>query len=378
MRIGIFCFFDPDGKADGYVEYLLRELKRVVDELYIVVNGKIDANGRDIFIRYAEKIFLRENSGFDAGAYKDAVFNFIGVSKIREFDELVLCNDTFFGPFISFEEIFEKMDTKEADFWGLKYIDNSFLSLLESYFLVFRKKILIEDVFFDYFKEKIIMDTDDVSYAHANFERGLFYELVHKGYSFSTFANSINCNDNRSGNYALKEEGLPILKKKVFSKEDYIENNAFDAINWIRENYEYDIELIRECVNRKYEIEWNEKSIVEDTHLYQLAKMKVTESDIVSFANRVQKLYIYGAGIYATSIYHFLGNQLANLIGFVVSDNKKKTNMDFKENLPIYGVSEVVFDEHTGIIVALNYDGSTEVKRNIQGVDKVLYLWDGM
>ena len=40
-RICIFVFYDKDGIVDDYVRYLLSELKKVISELVILVNGNI-------------------------------------------------------------------------------------------------------------------------------------------------------------------------------------------------------------------------------------------------------------------------------------------------------------------------------------------------
>ena len=94
-RLGIFCFYDKEGIVDTYIEYLLSELMTVLDRLIIVVNGQVNEDGKRIFAHYTNDLIIRENRGFDAGAYADVILNVLG-DDIRDWDELVLCNDTFF------------------------------------------------------------------------------------------------------------------------------------------------------------------------------------------------------------------------------------------------------------------------------------------
>lgn len=372
MRVGVFCFYDSDGKVDKYVEYLLLELKKVINELHIVVNGKVDDAGKLIFLKYTNNVYIRENRGFDAGAYKEAITKFIGLPKIKEFDELVLCNDTFFGPFVSFKKIFAQMKQHEVDFWGLKYVDDSFFSHLQSYFLVFRKKILKEDILFQYIEENINSDTKDIAEIYATFERGLFYKLKEAGYTYAAYTNSINCDDYRSGNYSIKSEGLPLLKKKVFDKKYYVKDNAVEAIELIKNSY--DIGLIRDTVQRKYGYTILEKQENMQTVLYKIPTMKVTEQDVIDFSKTVKKVYIYGTGVVATSIYYFFGDKISAFEGFIISDGEKKKRV-FKDNLKVYYMNELQLDDEVGIIIALNPENSKEVQKNVKSIKKTLYLW---
>lgn len=117
-RAGIYFFYDKDGIVDSYVPYFIDGLHEVVDYIVVVVNGKLTADGRKILSSCADDLFVRENVGFDAWAYKDAI-EYISWEKLLQYDELVLANFTMFGPIFPFRQIFEKMDTVECDFWGM-------------------------------------------------------------------------------------------------------------------------------------------------------------------------------------------------------------------------------------------------------------------
>ena len=71
-RLCIFCFFDREGIVGKSVEYLLDELRRNSDRLLIVVNGSIQADSKKILETYSKDVVVRENIGYDAGAYKFA------------------------------------------------------------------------------------------------------------------------------------------------------------------------------------------------------------------------------------------------------------------------------------------------------------------
>lgn len=104
VRTCIFSYFDINGKIDLNTIYLLKELKQITDNLIFVVNGDVQIEKVQTIVDY---VFIRENKGLDAGAYKATMkkYNFI----IEGSNELILCNNTFFGPFIPMSDILSNM-----------------------------------------------------------------------------------------------------------------------------------------------------------------------------------------------------------------------------------------------------------------------------
>ena len=117
-RLGIFVLYDADGVADDYVKVLLSSLKNEIQEIFIVINGSIGSQCLEGLHAYGDEIFCRDNIGFDAGAYKDTFLYFLPRDKRGEYDEIVLMNDTFFGPVFPLKPFFDRVETETADFWG--------------------------------------------------------------------------------------------------------------------------------------------------------------------------------------------------------------------------------------------------------------------
>ena len=118
-RICIYLTFDSQKIVDRYIGYMLKELKTCVDYLAVVCNEDNVVQGKNVLQQYANVIFYRENIGLDAGGFKDALTKFIGWKKILEYDELVLVNDSLFGPFSSMKNIFYIMEKVPVG-WGEK------------------------------------------------------------------------------------------------------------------------------------------------------------------------------------------------------------------------------------------------------------------
>lgn len=134
-RIGIFCLYIPSGEIDATVIHTLEELKSVVDYLTIVINGYVNKASK--LSVYADRILIRRNIGFDIGAYKEVILSSDHIEKIKNSGELVLCNNSFYGPFISFQEIFAKMKQSKADFWGISSSEKTCRSIFNPIFLSF-------------------------------------------------------------------------------------------------------------------------------------------------------------------------------------------------------------------------------------------------
>lgn len=124
-RAIIYFVYDPAGEIDDYVEYKLTDLRKHADYILAVSNGPLSAHGRTRLEGLVDEVFERENKGFDVWAYKEAQ-DHIGWDRLAEFDELILMNYTFFGPIYPFQEVFDRMDPSDVDFWGLTehgYVD---------------------------------------------------------------------------------------------------------------------------------------------------------------------------------------------------------------------------------------------------------------
>ena len=118
-RMGIFVFYDAMGVVDGYVEHLLESMQNEVQKLVVVVNGAIVGSSYQKLKKKSYEVYIRDNVGYDAGAYKDAVTKFLINEQMDKWDEILLFNDTFYGPIYPWKDIFQKMKRENIDFWGL-------------------------------------------------------------------------------------------------------------------------------------------------------------------------------------------------------------------------------------------------------------------
>lgn len=119
FRLGIFAFYDVDGIVDSYVLYLLEMLRPCFSRLMVISNSALDERNVKKLETYSDVVFVRENRGLDAAAYKAALTQFCNWDEICQYEEVVLFNNSFFGPIHSFVDMFAYMEKKDVDFWGI-------------------------------------------------------------------------------------------------------------------------------------------------------------------------------------------------------------------------------------------------------------------
>lgn len=381
-RIGIFCLFSPSGEIDPLMVHTIKSMQEIVEYFIIVVNGSL--NSIDKLRNYADEVVIRKNIGFDIGAYKDIILSPRYNSKIKGSDELVLCNSSFYGPFISFQEIFEKMEKSDSDFWGISSSEKNLSQHIQSYFYVFRRNILKGEELCRYLKEKVDPERLDYFDACSIFENGLFQTLKKAGYQFDAYKRSIDCDTYLNPYGSVKLDRLPVLKRKIFSKEFYQKKKVVNALSYVKETYRFDIEPILDHAYRAYGIALTSEMIeTVKTDFGEPPKTDllcdpeaVRREEIEKFIAEHQNVYIYGNGVMAKIVYSsfFFYERNPELKGFVVSDHQRISKESFK-GYPIYRFSEVKDQSDIAFLVALNKRNTKEVFPQLSQIKNVMFLW---
>ena len=147
-RTVVFASFSGDGRIKETVLYTLRGLREVADNIVFVANCPIfpdEAARLDGLVRLA---VFRHHGCYDFGSYK------IGWNEARALglldpdicDELVVCNDSCYGPVFPLSEVFGEMERRGAarriDFWGMALTRHYGRLFIPSYFFVFGPAVL--------------------------------------------------------------------------------------------------------------------------------------------------------------------------------------------------------------------------------------------
>ena len=131
----LFSHYDPDNIVDEYVLHYLAALRKLAFEvIFVSTCTELSGDTKTRLAATCREVVLRENIGRDFGSWKFA----LDQADLNRYEQLVLANDSVYGPLFDLGEIFDSMNAKGFDLWGIT--DNWQIRYhVQSYFLVFSK-----------------------------------------------------------------------------------------------------------------------------------------------------------------------------------------------------------------------------------------------
>lgn len=240
-----------------------------VTDLVVVANGECSKQARGLFSQYTSHIIVRENVGLDAAAYQQAMLS-IGWKQLQAYDEIICLNDTVMGPVYPFSEMFEKMDTKAVDFWGITayegghFGDEEIPTHLQAYWHAYRRSLVSSKEFQHYWESMPVMtDYAEVTHKHEMRFTPYFERL---GFSWSSYIDSRDFADLTS--YALlydpktllEQARCPIFKRRSFfvDYDAYFDQTAgqpaLELYDYLDAHTDFDVDLIWDAVLPSYNV----------------------------------------------------------------------------------------------------------------------------
>lgn len=368
-RLGIFYCFDEDGIIDEYIIYLLNDIFQNLDELCIVYNGDLTDESIEKLKIFTNDI-IQSNKRYDAEAYRDVMINHYGWECLSEFEEIILFNDSFFGPFYPFKRIFDKMDDEKIDFWGITCNselfkpDDSFKEecdfiYLQNYFLAFRKNLINSNEFQEYWGE--FADFENLKNSHVKHETIFTKHFENLGFKWKVYVDSSDVEVSKKDlmnlylfdNYDLiVNKQLPVLNKEAFKipRDVHLKyNNSSDlsrTIDYLKENTDYDVSLIY-----RHFLRILEPSKLVD--IFNLVRIFPKNQDGDSYTTNKKIILI--AHLYYDDLWEYAFNYFKNIPNYI--DILISTNSETKKNF---------FEER----IANNLDNNCKViKINPRGRD---------
>lgn len=222
-RLCIFAHWDKDNIVDDYVIYYLNALNEISDYIIFVSDSDLSTDEIQKIKGVASFIQAKEHGEYDFGSYKRGLL--IAKESGLKFDELLLVNDSCFGPFYPLKNIFEKMDRKKCDFWGMT--QNSFgLKLtpkgqsfcyaphLQSYFILLKSNTfkVVEDFLNSVKKE------DTKEEVIINYEMQLSKILNKNGFRQASFIEAFKHTENCTlfkWDSLIQKYEFPFLKTSI-------------------------------------------------------------------------------------------------------------------------------------------------------------------
>ena len=356
-RCGIFVFFDKQGLVGDYIITLLKSLDDVINKLIIVINGEIQIDERMKLYEYTESVYQRDNVGFDGGAYKDAFLHFLDNEELTKWDEILLLNDTFYGPFFPWKDIFTLMCERACDFWGLsghpggveEFLDGEIVSAhIQSYFIVIKRRMFLNPAFYKFWAE--LEYPESYKDAVRNFEIYFSEYFTKLGFQYDSWIEVQKERLNKSDfqtTYNIETQitklHFPVLKRKKYMLQYYLQ---------LKKTFQYiDISTLYPLENILADI--YQRSINGEIRPYN-------PEQIIKFCDKYSEIYLFGKGEYAENIEQYLSDNGIVIAGNIVSKKEREINQR------LFEIEEFEVKPWNGIIVALNQKHLMEVEEKIR------------
>lgn len=198
-RVAIFVHYDQDDEVSENDLYLIESIKAVCDDVIFVSHSALPETSFARIGRVCSTILTRENKGYDFSGWRYAM-EAVGRDNLAAVDELLLVNNSTFGPVIDLDEMLGVMAKRECDFWGITSFPHTLSSKraeaallaghtipahLQSYFLVFRSSVLRSDTFWDFWSS--VEPKEDIVEVVAAYETKLTVTLEQAGFTWSAY-----------------------------------------------------------------------------------------------------------------------------------------------------------------------------------------------
>ena len=300
-RIAMYVIYDKDGILDNFRKYYLKELRKVVDCIVGVVSGTLTPESRDELSEFTDDFFVRENKGLLAGSWIDGIKH-IGWDTLDKYDELLMLNDSFFGPFYPLEEMMDAAEKSDADFYGAmqNFEDKSCTEIAGRpmkhghfrgsicYFYIIKSRLLHSSEFKKYWSAmpEIKEDWDTYFYAEmqffdyvkdAGFRIDAYQDERLKGYFFDNLTHNME--------KLVEHEKIPFARIRPFCtdlKDQSLQisygKDPRETLEYIEKYTNYDTDMIWDYILRTKNI----------THIFNQLQLEYVVSK-----DTVEKPYNY-------------------------------------------------------------------------------------
>ncbi len=249
-RVAVFASFSGNGCIEDYVVELLRGIKTIADAIVFVADNPIFPEQLKKIRPFVSHFIFKRHNEYDFGSYKRGFLFLNSHGLLNQFDELLFCNDSCYGPVFPFVEAVESMKNRRCDFWGLtlsKASSEVTHAHIQSFFYVFKRHVYTSSVFSDFLlgvKRQI-----SPSWVVTEYEMKFTHVLQTAGFSCDTYID-INFSDTYNAPIPtkktlslLRDFRMPLAKIKVLMGSSVEAPEAI--LDFIRQKNS----LLFDCIN---------------------------------------------------------------------------------------------------------------------------------
>ena len=251
-NIAVFSHFDKHSLIDPYVVFYLKSLSSIADIIFVSTAEQLNDVEIEKVKVFCSKVIVKENYGYDFGAWKTGI-DVIG-EELNNYDNLILCNDSVYGPFAPLKEFLVRMKSAKCDVYSMTD-SYELLKHNQSFFVAYNKKAFTSNVFRDFWGNfKIIENKMALIVANeVKFSRS----LRESGLRVGAFVPSKGITKLNISHFywkrLIEEERFPFIKIELLRDNpvDVDIEGWEDVISGVSE---YDVGLIERHLSRMTEV----------------------------------------------------------------------------------------------------------------------------
>lgn len=270
-RLLLFQQFDVGNKIDDHIIYTLKSFYKEKIDIIFISLSPLDNIEEEKINNLVIEIYELPNQGFDWTAWKTVILN-KGKTYFDKYDEIILMNDTCYGPIFPLHDYFSVIDNKNCDFYGITESQNwgGHKKHIQSYFIGIKRSIFTKKIFWNFFKNLPPITTYadlvkkcEVKFSTVMYENNFTSFSLYNGEKIN-YCKNIDLIEQLAFNalpYLIRNYKIPFIKIKGFSSgllgisKHY--NKIFDIYKMISfMKSSYPVELITNHLRRTKPLSW--------------------------------------------------------------------------------------------------------------------------
>lgn len=244
-RTAVFAMFSANGRIPDTTIYYLKGLKKIANNIILIADNPIlEKEIKKIKDLVCYCSFIRHEE-YDFGSYKRGYIYAKENGLLEKTSELILCNDSCYGPVFPFENMFNEMEKRDVDFWGIT-ANIAFNYHIQSYFLAFKPNVFGSSIFSNFVssikkasRREVVLNYE-VKFTNALQRAGFNCEsYVEYSYNKEKYPYKFGFDQTQFPIWSL-ENKHPLIKVKNFTVKNFSFDNIKDVIYKMKE-YNYDL-----------------------------------------------------------------------------------------------------------------------------------------
>lgn len=241
-RVAVFASYSSNGLLPPQVLPYLAGLKSLTKSIIVVFDNDLAPGEREKLSPFANHVISGRHGEYDFGSYKRGIEDARKNGLLEDADDLILCNDSCYGPIRSFAPMVAKMEARELDFWGATD-SHEYGYHLQTYWISLSKKVFSSKAFKNFIDG--VKKEENVQKVITNYEIGLTKSLVAAGFNTGALIENslrgIHAKDPSYNNLTLfpiykLNQGLPLVKVKALSLSRTNADGQNRLLVWLQRN----------------------------------------------------------------------------------------------------------------------------------------------